>query len=103
MKAKEREVNEIEKVLAVLGRNLGWPEEDHKDFVSIWHRGSTVKNYFQIEEELQGYFAFYTSEQIQEHMNKYMKYRKLAEEKKELIIEYKNLKEARKIEELRGL
>jgi len=39
-----------------LGKNLGWSEEDHKDFVSIWHRGSNNKNYFQIEEELKAYF-----------------------------------------------
>ena len=103
MREKEREVNEIEKTLVSLGKNLGWPQEDHKDFISIWHRGGNSKNYFQIEEELQGYFAFYTGQQIQEHMNKYMKYRKLTEEKKELIIEYKNLKEARKIQELKGL
>lgn len=31
-------------------------------------------------------------------MNKYMKLRKLNEEKKELIVQYKNLKEAKKIE-----
>ena len=49
----------IEKGVMSLGKNLGWPEEDHTDFVSIWHRGG-VKNYFQIEEELQSYFSLYT-------------------------------------------
>jgi hypothetical protein len=65
--------------------------------VSIWHRGSTNKNYFQIEEELQAYFSFYTAEEIQEHMNKYLKLRKLNEEKKEGIAKFKNLKEERKM------
>ena len=85
-----------------LGKNLGWPDEDHTDFMSIWHRGGT-KNYFKIEEELQGYFAFYTAEQIQEHMNKYLKFIKLKEEKKELIGQYKHLREQKKIEELKVL
>ena len=90
----------IEKQILKLGKNLGWPDEDQTDFTSIWHRGGT-RNYFQIEEELQGYFAFYTSQQIQEHMNKYLKFLKMKEEKKELIALYKNLKEERKIEQLK--
>ncbi len=36
-------------------------------------------------------------------MNKYMKWKKLGEEKRELIVAYKNLKEERKIEELKLL
>ena len=42
---------------------------------------------------MQGYFSFYTVEQIQEHMNKYIKSKKLNEEKKEMIVEYNGLKE----------
>lgn len=48
-----------------LGKNLGWVEEDHSDFVSIWNRCHGTKNYFEIEEELGNYFNFYTGEQIQ--------------------------------------
>ena len=50
MREREKEVENIEKEISSLGRNLGWPEEDHNDFISIWHRGPTSKNYFQIEE-----------------------------------------------------
>ena len=45
----------------------------------------------------------YTSEEIQQHMNKYIKFKKLNEEKKELIAEYRNLKDEKKIEELKLL
>lgn len=38
----------------------------------------------------------YTNEQIIEHMNKYMKFKKLNEKKKLLISEYKELKEEKK-------
>lgn len=69
----------MEKEIGGLGRNLGWPEEDHTDFLSIWQRGPYQKNYFQIQEELEKYFAFYTGEQIQEHMNKYIRWKKLTE------------------------
>lgn len=31
---------------------------------------------------MQAYFAYYTAEQIQEHMNKYIKWRKMTEQKK---------------------
>jgi hypothetical protein len=34
--------------LVSLGKNLGWVEEDHNDFIAIWHRGQPNKNYFQI-------------------------------------------------------
>jgi hypothetical protein len=36
-------------------------------------------------------------------MNKYIKWKKFTEEKKELIVEYKNLKEQKKVEELKAL
>jgi hypothetical protein len=36
-------------------------------------------------------------------MNKYMKLRKLNDEKKDLIVQYKNLKEVKKMEELKAL
>lgn len=36
-------------------------------------------------------------------MNKYISFRKLTEHKKQLIAEYKNLKEAKKMEELKAL
>ena len=49
---------------------------------------------------MQGYFTFYTPEEIQEHMNKYMRELKLIEKKKECIVEYKNIKETRKMAEL---
>ena len=42
----------------------------------------------------------YTTEQIIEHMNKYMKLKKLQEKKKILINEYKELKEDKKAEEI---
>ena len=84
LKEVKRAEETVAKEMERLGKNLGWPDEDHTDFMSIWHRGGT-KNYFKIEEELQGYFAFYTTEQIQEHMNKYLKFMKMKEEKKELI------------------
>ena len=35
----------MEKAIAGLGRNLGWPEEDHNDFISIWAKGGQ-RNYF---------------------------------------------------------
>lgn len=47
MKEREKAVESIEKIVVGLGKNLGWPEEDHNDFISIWHRGGN-KNYFQI-------------------------------------------------------
>ena len=89
-----------EKEISGLGKNLGWSEEDHTDFLAIWQRQGG-RNYFQTEEELQSYFTFYTAEQIQEHMNKYIRWKKLTEEKKQLIVTYKTLKEEKKIEELR--
>ena len=65
-----------------MGKNLGWHEEDHKDFITIWNRCHPHKNYFEIEDELSEYFRVYTNEQIQDHMNKYMKLKKLHEKKK---------------------
>ena len=69
--------------------------------MSIWQRGHHQKNYFQIQEELEKYFSFYTCEQIQEHMNKHIRWKKLTEQKRELILKYRGLKEQRKAEELR--
>ena len=49
MKNKEKEVEGLEDQIRELGKNLGWPEEDHNDFISIWNRCHS-KNYFEIEE-----------------------------------------------------
>ena len=46
MKSKEGEVEEIDGEIRDLGKNLGWHEEDHKDFITIWNRCHPHKNYF---------------------------------------------------------
>ena len=79
-----------------MGKNLGWVEEDHTDFVTIWNRGQGQKNYFEIEDELLNYFGLYTEQQIKDHMKKYMHFKNLTKAKKELIYQYKLLKEERK-------
>jgi hypothetical protein len=103
MRRKEAEVEGVEQQLRELGRWLGWPEEDHRDFVSIWSRGQPHRSYFEIEDELVAYFRLYTHEQIAEHMNRHAKSQQLTELKRALIADYRQLKEARKTEEVAQL
>jgi hypothetical protein len=42
-------VEETEHKINYLGKNLGWNEEDHSDFIKIWNR-CQGKNYFEIED-----------------------------------------------------
>jgi len=36
----------VDELMREHGKFLGWHEEDHKDFLTIWNRGQGHKNYF---------------------------------------------------------
>lgn len=90
----------LEKLVASLGRNYGWPEDDHNDFLLIWNK-RRGNNYFELEEECSKHLRMYTTEQIHAHIDKHRKWLELQEGKKELLAEYKVLKEQKRSLELK--
>ena len=82
-----------------LGKYLGWPEEDHNNFLMLWNRRKN-NNYFQFEEECFEQLKTYTMDQIGTHIDKQKKLLELNDKRKELLYEYKLLKEKKRELEL---
>lgn len=60
-------MEKIEYNIRILGKNYGWPEQDHIDFVNIWNK-RRGNNYFELQEECIKYFKLYTDQQIHDHI-----------------------------------
>lgn len=75
LQQKTIEMDALEKAVAILGRNYGWPEDDHNDFLLIWSKRRG--NYFELEEECLKHLRMYTTEQIHTHIDKHRKWLEL--------------------------
>lgn len=102
LQEKGAEMEGVERQLASLGRFYGWPEDDHSDFLVIWGRRKS-NNYFELEEELGRHLRLYTGEQIHAHIDKHRRFLELQDAKKQLLYEYRLLKEQRREAELQAL
>jgi hypothetical protein len=60
LKQKTIEMEALEKNVAALGRNYGWPEDDHNDFLIIWNKRKG-NNYFELEDECTKHLRMYTN------------------------------------------
>ena len=63
------------------GKNLGWVEEDHNDFILLWNRRRN-NNYFEFEEECFNQLKTYTMDQIRTHFEKHQKHLELLDKRK---------------------
>lgn len=89
----------IDKQLRDLGPDCGWDSADQKDFLRIWtkHGGKQV---IAFNNEVQRAVAGKDLDQIAEHVAKYKLMLDLTKNKKELINQYKTLKDAERLSKL---
>ena len=73
------------------GPDCGWPPADHADFLKVWtkHGGKQV---IAFNNEVCRQCPIYSEEQVATHVQNYRRYLELVDEKKEMILRYKEAK-----------